>query len=157
MKRALAASLILLLTGWTPAFATDGSRHESDWHSSGRNHEVPDRRHFMASWGPALVWIGHRHDPLWSWDDGFFADLQYERDHYGYWRPYRPSGEVEVVNGEARYHYDRGYPYRHYDYGRDGAHDRDVRGYAESASIRCRTQWVWSSRDRRDVPVRICS
>ncbi len=161
MKRALAASLVIFLMGGSPALAADGPRHERSPDSGARHHDFHEKRDFDRRGTPGFIWLGHRHDPLWSWDDGFFADLKYRHDRYGYW-PYRrgrhrPSGEVDVVSGEAVYHYDRSYPYDHYDRDRHGSYDADRRGYDESASIRCRTQWVWSDRDREQVPVRICS
>jgi hypothetical protein len=112
--------------------------------------------------GPAILWGGDWHAPLWSWDDGYFSDLKYRHyDRYGYW-PYNrdrlyPSGEVEVVNGQARYHYDRGYPYRRYEYQRGSAYGGREVGLSDPSPMRCRTQWVWNREDRKDVPVRICS
>lgn len=161
MKRALEASLLLLIIGGTPALAADGARHISGRTWDGRLHHFHGKRGFDPWLAPGFIWLGHPYHPLLSWDDGFFADLRYRRHRYGYW-PYRrgryyPSGDVDVVNGEAVYHYDRNYPYDHYDYDRYGSYGADWRGYDRSAPARCRVEQVWSAREREQVPVRICS
>lgn len=158
MKVALAASLTVLLIGGSPVLAAGASGIGPMWSSGAHTHDFRDRGRFHRRWASGMGWVGYGHDPLWSRDDGFFRDLKYRHDRYGY-RPYRrgySSGEVDVVNGEARYFYDRGYPYDHYDYGR-GSDDREPAFHDQAASVSCRTQWVWSDRDREDVPVRICS
>ena len=157
MTRALAASLIVLI-GWAPALAADGPPHAPGWRSSAAAHELRGRPDLGHRWAPRLVWLGLSNDPLQAWDDGFFTDLKYGSDpHWLHrWRRHTPSGDVKVFNGEALYLYDRGYPYDHYDYGDHGS-ERNEPDDGESASVSCRTQWTWSDRDRRDVPVRICS
>jgi hypothetical protein len=125
-------------------------------------HNFGGHRGFHHGIAPGFLWAGPWYPTLWSWDDAYFSDLKYSHyDRYGYW-PYRwdgryPSGDVEVVNGEARYHYDRGYPYSRYDYDRGAAYSGSGPDYDEPAPMRCRTQWAWSDEDRKDVPVRICS
>ncbi|HEY9553523.1 hypothetical protein [Allosphingosinicella sp.] len=158
MKRTLTAVLTIFLTGASPTFAADAPGIGLMPSSGARSHDFRDHGRFHRRWTPGFVWVGYGRDPLWSWDDGFFRDLQYRHYRYGY-RPYRrhySSGAVDVVNGEARYRYDRGYPYDHYDYGH-GGYDRGPAFHDQSASVSCRTQWVWSDRDREEVPVRICS
>lgn len=154
MKRALAASIAISLAAWSPAGADDGGRMSSSWSSRTTYDHYVDRHHRRPA--PGFVWVGRWHDPLSSWDDGFFSDLKYGRDDRYRYRP-RPHGDVEVVNGEARYQYDRGYPYRRYDDHRGRRYGWHEPAHDGSASVGCRTQWVWSDRDREQVPVRICS
>lgn len=158
MKRALETSLLILIIAGTPALAADEPRHMSGRTWDGRVHDVHGRRDIDPWLRPGFIWLGHPRRPLLSWDDGFFADLKYRRHPYRYW-PYRhhPSGDVEVVNGEAVYRYDRNYPYDRYERGRYGSYGSDWGGYDRSAPARCRVERVWSKRDRKQVPVRICS
>lgn len=88
------------------------------------------------------------------WDDAFFAQTRDRpgRHHsriFDYERYPRPSGGVDIVNGQVRYRYDRDYPY---DY-------RAIDRYAdrhERRAPRCRTEWVQNSAGA-DAPVRVCS
>ena len=126
MKRVLALLPIALL-GWSPGLAANGSgTPPAGLH---KHRPTGDASFHHRHRVPGFVWIGEGPDPLSSWDDGYFSDLKYGHDHRHEphaWHQHGSSGDVEVVNGQARYHYDRGYPYRHYDYGGDGHRHRHI-------------------------------
>jgi hypothetical protein len=61
------------------------------------------------------------------------------------------AGDVEAVNGSARYDYDRGYPYDHFNERRGAAMER-----RSERATRCDTVIAWDGGERREVPVRVC-
>jgi hypothetical protein len=58
-----------------------------------------------------------------------------------------------VENGQARYAYDRGYPYDHF--GARNERVADARGYDRGAPS-CETEWTRDRRTRQQVSVRVC-
>src|SRR3546814_2155707 len=80
MKRTLTAVLTIFLTGASPTFAADAPGIGLMPSSGARSHDFRDHGRFHRRWTPGFVWVGYGRDPLWSWDDGFFRDLQYR--HY---------------------------------------------------------------------------
>jgi hypothetical protein len=158
MKNLRTAALGLLLAGLWSAPAAGApdqasllqANPKTSWNDRERNRF--NRRHWR--WRSGFVGLGYSPYVHRSWDDGFFSDLEC-RSSYSWrcrWSDDGPSGDVEVVNDQARYYYDRGYPYAYYDGGPTDAAEPD-----RSYSLSCRTVWAWSDEDREEVPIRVCS
>lgn len=145
---------LILAAGAAPANAMP--------HPDGSPGPVPLYRGYVA---PPLVLAWPRWRSLRQWDDAFFAEkrarpgrgVPWYGDRYGF---YPGLGEgLEVVNDQAIYHYDRGYPYDYYPpepvaVADEGWQDEAPRRHRRSG---CRTQWVEDGGSGEKVPVRICS
>jgi hypothetical protein len=72
-----------------------------------------------------------------SWDDGYFAH----------------GGEVDVRNNQARYDYDRDYPYEYRSYRVEAEEDLQPMDFAAQS---CSVQWVRDTRTGGKTDVRVC-
>jgi hypothetical protein len=100
---------------------------------------------------------GHRRDwpgyfPVWGYygDGDGYVETEMTPDMFGY---FATGGEVELVDGQAMYDYDRSYPYDWYRGDRTEPAGVQI---AYPAAPRCETSWVPDASGRERVPVRVC-
>lgn len=91
--------------------------------------------------------------PVWGYygDGDGYVESEITPEMFGY---FATGGEVELVDGEAVYDYDRGYPY---DWYRGDQITSSAEGLAlRSPEYRCELSWVPAGSGKGRTQVRIC-